>query len=142
MKIFLMLPFFLTACYTKTSKPDYIFMNTIKQQAILASTKQSTIEIIPKKFYFGNKKSGDKLKGTFCIRNTGKLKFNLLALRGDCACIKIVTEIKAIEPGDSLKINYDVDFKNTIGATSHTIAAIGNCAFGNQTFYMEGTIYK
>ena len=142
MKILLLLPFFLMSCYTKTSKPDYNFMNSIKQQARLDSTIRTTIEISPKKYYFGIRKNSEKLKGFFYIRNTGNYKFNMLAIRADCACIKIGSSLNFIKPGDSLKVIYEVDFTNMRGATSHTIVAIGNCAFGNQTFYMEGTIIK
>ena len=142
MKILLVLPFFLTACYTKTSKPDYNFMNSIKLQDALDSNKRTAIEINPKKYYFGIRKNNEKLKGFFYIRNTGDFKFNILALRADCVCIKINKSLNYIKPGDSLKVIYEVDFTNMLGATSHSIVAIGNCAFGNQTFYMEGTIIK
>lgn len=135
-----MVPFGLMACYTQTSKPDYIFMNMIKQQSTLDSNKRTTIEINPKKFYFGNLKSGDKLKGFFYIRNTGNLDFNLLAIRPDCACVKISPVITAIVPGDSLKINYELDLTSELGLISHSIVVIGNCSFGNQTFFMEGII--
>ena len=135
-----MLSILFASCYTKTKKPDYAFMNTVKQQAALDSTKRTTIEIIPRKYYFGYKKKSETLKGFFYVKNVGKIHFNLLSIRPDCDCIVTDCNSKNILPNDSIKISYEINIKNKQGLISNSIVAIGNCQFGNQTFYLEGII--
>ena len=135
-----MLSILFASCYTKTKKPDYAFMNTVKQQAALSSTKRTTIEIIPKRNYFGYKKSSEKLKGFFYVKNVGKINFNLRSIRPDCDCIVTDYNPKNILPNDSIKISYEININNKQGLISNSIVAIGNCQFGNQTFYLEGII--
>ena len=140
MKKLLMLSILFASCYTKTKKPDYAFMNTVKQQAALGSIKRTTIEIIPKRNYFGYKKNSEKLKNFFYVKNLGKINFNLLSIRSDCDCIVTDYNPKNILPNDSIKISYEINVKNKQGLISNSIVAIGNCQFGNQTFYLEGII--
>ena len=140
MKKLLMLSILFASCYTKTKKPDYAFMNTVKQQAALSPTKRTTIEIIPKTNYFGYKKSSEKLKGFFYVKNVGKINFNLCSIRPDCDCIVTDYNPKNILPNDSIKISYEININNKQGLISNSIVAIGNCQFGNQTFYLEGII--
>ena len=135
-----MLSILFASCYTKTKKPDYAFMNTVKQQAALSSTKRTTIEIIPKRNYFGYKKSSEKLKGFFYVKNVGKINFNLRSIRPECDCIVTDYNSKNILPNDSVKISYEININNKQGLISNSIVAIGNCQFGNQTFYLEGII--
>ncbi len=142
MKRLLIILIFLNSCYTETKKPDYKFMNTIKQQASLDSSLKTNIELIPKKYYFGKKMNSEKLKGFFYIKNIGNINFNIISIKSNCDCI--ITEYgeaKKIAANDSLKVNYEVNIKNQKGFKSNSIIAIGNCQFGNQTFYLEGTIY-
>lgn len=140
MKKLLMLSILFASCYTKTKKPDYAFMNTVKQQAALSPIKRTTIEIIPKRNYFGYKKNSEKLKGFFYIKNVGKINFKLVAIRPDCDCIVTDYNPKNILPNDSIKISYEINLKNKQCLISNSIVAIGNCQFGNQTFYLEGII--
>jgi hypothetical protein len=115
-------------------------MNTVKQQAALDSTKRTTVEIIPRKYYFSYKKNSENLKGFFFIKNVGKVNFNLLSIRPDCDCVVTDYNAKKILPNDSIKISYEINIKKKVGLISNSIVAIGNCQFGNQTFYIEGTI--
>lgn len=140
MRKFWIIALFFSSCYTKTKKPDYAFMELIKQQAAIDSGKRTIIEITPRKYYFGSRKKSEKLQGFFYIKNKGKMNFRILAIRPDCDCIITDFQTKNIAPNDSLKINYVVDISNRLGFISNSIVAIGNCQFGNQTFYMEGTI--
>ena len=135
-----MLSILFASCYTKTKKPDYAFMNLVKQQATLSPTKRTTIEIIPKRNYFGYKKSSEKLKGFFYVKNVGKINFNLRSIRPECDCIVTDYNSKNILPNDSVKISYEININNKQGLISNSIVAIGNCQFGNQTFYLEGII--
>ena len=140
MKKLLILSILFASCYTKTKKPDYAFMNMVKQQASLDASEKTTIEIIPKKYYFGYKQNSEKLQGYFYVKNVGKINFNLLSIRPDCDCILTDCNAKNILPDDSIKIAYEVNLKNKRGLISNSIVVIGNCPFGNQTFYMEGII--
>ena len=135
-----MLSILFASCYTKTKKPDYAFMKTVKQQVALSPTKRTAIEIIPKRNYFGYKKNLEKLKGCFYVKNVGKINFKLIAIRPDCDCIVTDYNPKNILPNDSIKISYEINIKNKQGLISNSIVAIGNCQFGNQTFYLEGII--
>ena len=115
-------------------------MQDVKQQAALDETRRTTIELIPKKYFFGYRKNSDKLKGFFYVKNVGKTNFNLLSISPDCDCILTDSNSKNILPNDSIKIRYQVNIKNKRGLIRNSIVAIGNCQFGNQTFYIEGTI--
>ena len=124
----------------KNKEARLCFYNLVKQQAALGPTKRTTIEIIPKRNYFGYKKNSEKLKGFFYIKNVGKINFKLIAIRPDCDCIVTDYNPKNILPNDSIKISYEINVKNKQGLISNSIVAIGNCQFGNQTFYLEGII--
>ena len=139
-KKLLLASIFFASCYTKTQKPDYAFMHTVKQQAALDATKRTTIEIIPKKYFFGYRKNSEKLKGFFYVKNVGKINFNLISISPDCDCIVTDSNSQYILPNDSIKIGYQINIKNKRGLIRNSIVAIGNCQFGNQTFYIEGTI--
>jgi len=128
-----------TSCYTETKKPDYKFMNTIKTQATLDSTLKTTIEIIPKKYYFGSIKQSNSINGHFFIKNTGQINFNIISIKSNCNCIKTnYAEMKFIKPNDSLKVEYQMNVTDVKGQINTSIIAIGNCQFGNQTYYLEG----
>ena len=138
-KIFIGL-FFFSSCYTETLKPDYEFMNRIKQQASLDPSFKTRLELKPAKYFFGNKANSDSLSGSFAIRNIGTKPFHAVSIKSNCDCVKVSYQPAIILPDDSLTINYEIDIKNRNGLISSTIVVIGNCQFGNQTFYMEGTI--
>ncbi len=129
------------SCYTKTKKPDYDFMNQIKQQAALDSTLKTQVELKPAKYFFGTKKNTERLSGFFYIKNVGNHIFNPISIQSNCDCIAVHYMSKAIMPNDSLKVTYEVAIKTRTGFISHSIVAIGNCQYGNQTFYLEGTIF-
>jgi hypothetical protein len=132
--------FFLTSCYTISQKPDYDFINQIKQQAALDSTLKTTIELNPSKMFFGRKINSENINGFFYIKNNGSQNFNLLTIKANCDCIETDYSGKTIFPDDSLKVSYQLNLKNKKGFISNSIVAIGNCQFGNQTFLIEGTI--
>ena len=140
MKRLLVILISFSACYTKTKKPDYPFMNKIKEQASLDSSLKTRIELHPKKYDFGKKRSSERLTGFFYIINVGNINFNPLSIKSNCDCVVTEYEAKAIKPKDSLKVNYEINIKNQTGYISNNIVAIGNCQFGNQTFCIEGTI--
>ena len=132
--------FFLTSCYTETKKPDYKFMNKVKQQSLLDSSLRTTISITPKKYYFGNLQNVEKLKGSFYIKNTGKIDFKIVDIKSNCNCIKTTyPDIKIIQPYDSILVKYEINTKDQKGAFQNSIIAIGNCQYGNQTYYFEGS---
>lgn len=133
---------FLTSCYTETKKPDYKFMNKIKEQSSLDSSLKTTISLTPKKYYFGKIKKTNKLDGSFYIKNFGKIDFDIVSIKSNCDCIKVVyNDTKVIHPNDSLIIKYEMTTKNMTGVFQNTIIAIGNCQNGNQTYYFEGSFY-
>ena len=130
------------SCYTETKKPDYKFMNKVKEQSLLDSSLKTTISITPKKFYFGNLKATDKLNGSFYIKNIGKIDFQIVGINSNCDCIKTTyNDIKVIRPYDSLLIKYEMATKNLKGSFQNSIITIGNCQYGNQTYYFEGSFY-
>lgn len=129
------------SCYTKNKKPDYDFMNKIKEQAGLDSTLKTQVELRPAKYFFGTKKNSEQLSGFFYIKNVGDNIFNPISIQSNCDCVAVDYIPKAIMPNDSLKVTYKMAIKNRTGFISNTIVAIGNCQFGNQTFYLEGTIF-
>lgn len=129
-----------SSCYTEIKKPDYDFMNKIRQQVNLDSSLKTTIEIIPRKYDFGKRKFSQKLTGSFYIKNIGSISFNPISIKSNCDCIVTKYEAKSIEPMDSLKVEYEINTKSQAGYISNTIVAIGNCQFGNQTYRLEGTI--
>lgn len=114
-------------------------MNNIRQQASLNTSLKTTIEI-PRKYDFGKKKFFEKLPGTFYIINIGRTNFIPISIKSNCDCIVTKYEVKAIEPNDSLKVEYEINTTSQAGCISNTIVAIGNCQFGNQTYFVEGTI--
>jgi hypothetical protein len=117
-------------------------MNTIKAQAALDSSLKTTIEIVPKKYYFGAIKQSNSLNGYFFIKNTGNINFNIVSIKSNCDCIKTsYAETKFIKPNDSLKVEYQMNIADQKGQINNSIIAIGNCQFGNQTYYFEGSIY-
>ena len=79
------------------------------------------------------------MAGFFYIKNTGKRRFNLLSLKSNCGCLSLNYHSKEIQPNDSLKVVYVMNVGNKTGLISNSIVAIGNCQFGNQTFYIAGT---
>jgi hypothetical protein len=132
----------LSSCHTEIKKPDYKFMNKIKQLSFLDSSLKTDLVISPQKQYFGNIKNGEEVKGKFWIKNIGKIDFIFYSLKPDCDCISIeYSKTQALKPNDSLKVLYKLNNVETQGIFSHTIVAVGNCQFGNQTFYFEGTIF-
>ncbi len=134
--------FLLTSCYTETKKPDYKFMNQIKEQSFLDSSLKTTISLTPKKYYFGKVKNTDKLEGSFYIKNLGQIDFNIVSIKSNCDCIKTMyTDTKTIHPNDSLLIKYQMITKNLKTSFQNSIIAIGNCQNGNQTYYLEGFFY-
>ena len=131
-----------TSCYTKTKRPNYRFMNLIKQQASLDSARKTKISLSPERYYFGNLKSSDQLKGHFTVRNNGSTDFNIISIKSNCDCIQTTySDEKIIRPNDSMEVKYIMDIKNTRGQFQSSIIVIGNCQYGNQTYYFEGTIY-
>lgn len=130
-----------TSCYTETQKPDYKFMKLVHQQAGLDSSLKTTIELIPKKYFFGEKKNLKILKGTFQIKNTGDKPFKIISIESNCNCIITSYNRKEIAAGDSIEVAFLLDLKYSKGLIRNSIIAIGNCQFGNQTFYIEGTIF-
>lgn len=140
--IFSIIAIILSSCYTKQNKPDYDFMKKIKELELLDSNQKTKILISPKKYYFGKLNPTNIIKGSFYIKNIGQRDFNYVSIKSNCNCIKTTyQDIKAIHPNDSLLINYEMNTKKTKGLFQNTIIAIGNCQFGNQTFYFEGNIY-
>lgn len=140
-KFFIILILF-SSCYTETKKPNYKFMNSIKQQSFLDSSLQTKIKLIPKEFNFGNIKNGDSLHGYFYIKNVGKRNFNIVSIKSNCDCIKTdYNETAFIKPDDSIKIEYRMNIAHRKGLFSNTIIAIGNCSNGNATYLFEGNIY-
>lgn len=132
----------MTSCYTETKKPDYKFMNKIKQQSYLDSSSKTTISINPKKYYFGRVKSASILRDSFFIKNIGPIDFNIVDIKSNCDCIEtIYRATKVIHPNDSLLIKYEMNTKNLNGSFQNSIIAIGNCQYGNQTYYFEGSFY-
>jgi hypothetical protein len=116
-------------------------MNIIKTQSELESSLKTTIEVVPKEYHFGDIKKSNSLKGYFFIKNTGKINFNIVSIKSNCDCIKTnYTVTKFIKPNDSLKIEYQMNITDRKGQISSSIIAIGNCQFGNQTYYFEGSI--
>ena len=55
-------------------------MNLVHQQAGLDSSLKTTIELAPKKYFFGEKKNLKILKGTFQIKNTGDKPFKIIPI--------------------------------------------------------------
>lgn len=140
--LFLTVSILATACYTETKKPDYKFMNTVKRQALLDTSLKTTILITPKKYYYGGIPTAKKLEGSFYVKNIGNKDFNIISIKSNCDCIKTsYPDMKIIHPNDSLKINYEMNATNIKGVFKNSIIAIGNCQYGNQTYYFEGTIY-
>jgi hypothetical protein len=140
MKRLLSILFLFASCYTVTQKRDDDFLHMIKLQAELDSVFKTSIELKPKKVFFGKRKNSEQLTGFFYIKNTGHINFNLLAIKANCDCIDTDFKTTRIAPNDSIKILYQVHLKNRTGFISNSIVAIGNCQFGNQTFLLEGTI--
>lgn len=131
----------LMSCYSKLRQPDNDFTNTIKKQASLDSSLTTTLEIIPKKYYFGSLKPTKSLSGSFCIRNIGKNDFQIVSIKSNCNCISTkYGQKKIIYPGDSLKVKYEMNTSDLRGIFQNTVIVIGNCQYGNQTYYFEGTI--
>jgi len=132
----------ITPCYTETKKPDYNFMKQVKQQSLLDSSLRTTISINPKKYYFGKVKSAVNLKDSFFIKNLGKIDFQIVDIKSNCDCIKTMyTDTKVIHPNDSLLVRYEMITKDLKGTFQNSIIAIGNCQYGNQTYYFEGSFY-
>lgn len=129
------------SCYIKTKKPDYDFMNQIKQQANLDSSLKTQVKLRPAKYFFGKKNNSEQLSGVFYIKNVGSHIFNPISIQCNCDCIAVHYMSKAIMPNDSLKVTYVVAIKTRTGFISHSIVVIGNCQYGNQTFYLKGTIF-
>lgn len=115
-------------------------MNIVKQQAELAPTLKTQIELKPAKYFFGSMKNSERLTGFFFIKNTGDNIFNPISIQSNCTCITVDYPSKEILTNDSMMVKYEVNIKNTTGLISNSIVTIGNCQYGNQTFYLEGTI--
>jgi hypothetical protein len=138
----ILVTFLLTSCYTETKKPNYKFMNKVKQQSLLDSSLRTTISITPKKYYLGELKVTEKLEGSFSIKNTGTIDFQIVDIKSNCDCIKTTyPNIKIIRPNDSILVKYEMNTKGIKGAFQNSIIAIGNCQYGNQTYYFEGSFY-
>ena len=75
------------------------------------------------------------------MKNTGNKKFQIVTIQSNCYCIQTEYYGKEILPGDSLVVKYKVNVKNQKGFIQNSIIAIGNCPFGNQTFYIDGSIF-
>lgn len=117
-------------------------MKAIKAEASLDSNLKTTIEITPKKYFFGSIRPSTSINGFFIIKNTGKINFNILSIKSNCDCIKTkYSDVKFIKPNDSLKIEYKMNIAGQKGQISNSIIVIGNCQYGNQTYYFEGTIF-
>ncbi|MEO7044122.1 MAG: DUF1573 domain-containing protein [Ferruginibacter sp.] len=130
------------SCYTKTKKPDYKFMNLVRQQASLDSIQRTKISLSPKQYYFGKLKTTNELKGHFIIKNIGSIDFNINSIKSNCDCIQtIYSGTKIICPNDSLEVKYILNNKGLSGRFQNSIVVIGNCQYGNQTYYFEGTFY-
>jgi hypothetical protein len=140
MKNILFLSVLLVSCYTKIKEPEYDFMNKIKEQAGLGPLLKTRIELQPRKYMFNKKRFGEKLTGSFYIKNVGNIDFNAAAITSNCECIKTEYETVTIKPDDSLRVNYEVDVNGQSGYITSSIVVVGNCQFGNQTYFIEGTI--
>jgi hypothetical protein len=117
-------------------------MNKIKELSKLDSSLLTTIILSPKKQYYGKIKHTDKLRGSFYIKNSGAIDFNIYSIKSNCDCIQVeYTDTKIIHPNDSLLVKYQMQTKNISGNFQNTIIAIGNCKNGNQTYYFEGSFY-
>jgi len=116
-------------------------MNEIKNEASLDSLSKTTILLVPKVFDFGKLKTTDNLKSFFFVKNTGKIDFNIKAITANCDCVTTkYRKTEFIHPGDSLKIEYNMNFRGQVGQITNSIIAIGNCQFGNQTYIFKGII--
>ncbi len=136
--LIILVPF--VSCYTELKKPDYDFMKRIKEQAGLAPTLKTQIELKPATYFFGEKKNSEHPTGFFYIKNIGKTIFSPVSIQSNCNCIIVDYPSKEILPNDSMMVMYEVNIKNSSGLISNSIVVIGNCQYGNQTFYLEGTI--
>jgi hypothetical protein len=140
MKNLFPLIFLLTSCYTETQPPDYKLMKSIHLQAALDSSLKTTIELQPKKYFFGERRNIKTFTGSFVIKNKGPQPFKIAGIQSNCDCIFTRYDKNEIAPADSLKVSYEIDVRNSHGLIRNSIIAIGNCQFGNQTFYLEGNI--
>src|ERR1035437_3902042 len=134
--------FSFSSCYTKRMKPDYKFMEMVTQQSRLNDSLKTTITISPKTFKFDTIQDNNHIRGMFFIKNTGNKDFNIVSITPSCDCIDVsFLKIKAIHSGDSLQVNYIMNINNKKGKFSNAIVAVGNCQFGNQTYFFTGYIF-
>ena len=131
-----------TSCYTKIKKPDYKFMQLVKEQSSLDSAKKTKILLSPNQYYFGKVKAIKELTGHFIVKNTGPIDFNIISIKSNCNCIQtIYTDAKIIHIHDSVEVKYIMNAENLSGHFQNSIVVIGNCQNGNKTYYFEGTFY-
>jgi Protein of unknown function (DUF1573) len=130
------------SCHTETKIPSYNIITSIREQNSIDSSLKTTIVISPKKYFYKTTKNTNKVEGQFSIKNTGRIDFNIVAITSNCDCIKTTyKDVKVIPPGDSLTIKYEMTIINSERDLKNSIIAIGNCQFGNQTYYFEGSIF-
>ncbi len=130
------------SCHTETKKTSYNIITSIKEQNSIDSSLKTTIVISPKKYFYKTSKNTKKVEGQFFIRNTGRIDFNIVAITSNCICIKTTYKnVKVIPPGDSLIVKYEMKIIDPERDLKNSIIAIGNCQFGNQTYYFEGSIF-
>ena len=132
--------FIFTSCWTKQNPIDSILMSKIEKQAALDSLNKTSIELFPRKKYLGHIERRKTIEDQFWIKNIGKIDFNIISIESPCDCVEIKFVGDIIRPNDSLLINYSIRIDNNENEVKQAIIVIGNCDYGNQTFYTEAFI--
>jgi len=129
-----------SSCWTKQNPIDSSLLSKIEEQAALDSIYKTTIELSPKKNFLGHIEREKTIEGQFWIKNIGNIDFNIISIESPCDCVDIKFIGDVVSPNDSLLVNYCIRIYENENEVKQAIIVIGNCNFGNQTFYTEAFI--
>lgn len=97
------------------------------------SQKQNNEELAPTEISvdkathnFGNLNAGEIVVHTFVLTNTGKNNFIIERVKTDCGCIKASFNSKPVNPGESTRIEVELNTAGLFGKEYKTIEILGN----------------
>ncbi len=130
----------LNSCWTKHSTTNSSIILEINKQSSLDSVDKTKIEITPKKKFWGYIKRVEVIRDQFWIKNISNVDFKIVAIKSPCDCVNIDYVGDIIRPCDSLVVKYSIRVRKNETMVKQAIIVIGNCEYGNQTFYTEAYI--
>ncbi len=101
-----------------------------------------TIEFDKTEYDFGTVTDGEKVKGSFRLKNTGTSKLVIFNATGSCGCTVPEWPKKPVLPGETAEVKFTFNSSGRSGNQSKTITLKTNTKKGNERLRIKGVVAK